>query len=176
MRFTDPESNLKQFSLKEGMSVADLGAGSGFYTLAAAKIVSGMNGKVYAIEVQKELLPRIKNEASKMGLSNVEVIWGNIEKLGGTKLRDSVVDAAIISNVLFQVEDKISFVKEVKRILKSGGRVLLIDWQDSFGHMGPHPDHVVSSRAAQELFERQGFSFDSKIEAGPQHYGMILRK
>ena len=69
------------------MHVADLGAGSGHYTLAAAKKV-GESGRVYAIEVQKDLLTRIKNLAQTEHINNVEVIWGDVENRGGTKLKD----------------------------------------------------------------------------------------
>ena len=173
--FTDPENNIKQFKLSEGMVVADLGAGSGFYTISASRAV-GDNGKIYAVEVQKELLPRIKDEAVKAHLSNVEVIWGNIEKMGGTKLREESVDAAIVSNTLFQLEDKSTFIEEVKRILKPAGKILVIDWSDSFGGMGPNPLNIMSPQSAQSLFEERGFVLEEKINAGEHHYGMIFRK
>ena len=157
------------------MIVADLGAGSGFYTIPSGRAV-GSNGKVYAVEVQKDLLSRIKDEAIKAHVSNVEVIWGNIEKIGGTKLRQGSVDAVIASNILFQLENKGTFVQEVKRILKPAGKVLVIDWSDSFGGMGPDPLSIMSSQSAQVLFEKEGFMLEEKINAGEHHYGMIFRK
>ena len=75
--FSDPENNIQQFALEPGMSVADLGSGAGFYALAAAKAVQNGNGKVYAIDVQKELLDRTAHEASQRGLSNVQIVWGD---------------------------------------------------------------------------------------------------
>ena len=62
MTFSDPQKNIQQFGLIEGMKVADLGAGSAAYTLATAKQV-GNSGRVYAVEVQKELISNIKNSA-----------------------------------------------------------------------------------------------------------------
>lgn len=175
MSFTDPENNIKQFKLGEGMIVADLGAGSGFYTIPAGRAV-GSSGKVYAIEVQKDFLSKIKNDATKAHVSNVEVIWGNIEKIGGTKLRGESVDAVIVSNTLFQLEDKTTLAQEVERIVKPGGKVLVIDWSDSFGGMGPDPLSIMSSQSAQTLFEKNGFTLEEKINAGEHHYGMIFRK
>ena len=157
------------------MKVADLGAGSAAYTLATAKQV-GNSGRVYAVEVQKELISNIKNSAIKQGLSNVEVIWGDIESLGGTKIQDQSLDAVIVSNVLFQAEDKKGLVEEVKRILKPKGRVLVVDWKESYRGMGPHPDHIMSEQSAKKLFEDGGFTSDRSISAGDHHYGFIVIK
>lgn len=175
MTFADPASTILELDLKEGDHVADLGAGSGFYTIAAAEKVRD-RGRVYALEVQKDLLTRIKAETEKAHLHNVDIMWTNIEKLGGTKLRERSIDAAIVSNVLFQIEDKPTFVLEVKRILKPGGKVLLIDWSDSFGGMGPKGDAVLTKEKALALFTPQSFKLEKDISAGAHHYGLILIK
>ena len=173
--FADPENNIKQFGLKEGSIVADLGAGSGFYTLAAAKAV-GASGKVYAIDIDSDLLKRIKDEAGNMNIKNVEIISGDLEKTGGTKLADESADAAIVSNILFQVSNKDALVKEARRILKTGGRVLVIDWKDSFGGLGPQKKAIVPMIAARDLFEIHDFKFEREISAGEHHYGIIFKK
>jgi len=175
MAFSDPKNNIKQFGLYDGQIVADLGAGMGAYSIEAAKEV-GESGRVYAVEVQKELLINIKNSAQQEGISNIEVIWGDVERNGKTKIRDSVVDAVIVSNILFQVEDSIGLIEEVKRILKSNGKVLVVDWEGSFNGTGPSPDHVVSYDTARALFEENGFSFVKNISAGDHHYGFIIVK
>ncbi|MDP2705285.1 MAG: methyltransferase domain-containing protein [Patescibacteria group bacterium] len=173
--FSDPEKNIEELGLMPGMHVADIGAGSGFYSLSAAKAV-GNNGKVYAIDVQKDLLSRIKNEAQRQHIKNLEVIWGNAEEQGGTKLRESSVDAAIVANLLFQIKNKEGLVKEIKRILKPKGRVLLVDWQDSFAGMGPQSGDVVLPDSSKELFEKGGLIFERRMGAGAQHYGFIFSK
>ena len=119
--FSDPQKNIAELGIIDGMKIVDLGAGSGFYTIECAKRV-GPKGRVYAVDVQQDLLNKIKNIASTSGLSNIEVIWGNIEKIGGTKLREAIADIVIISNTLFQVEkdDIENLSLETKRILKSG--------------------------------------------------------
>lgn len=175
MSFIDPKNNINQFELSRGMRVADLGAGSGFYTIEAAKIV-GSDGRVYAVDVQKELLDRIKISAHNEQLFNVEVIWGDIEKIGGTKLADSSIDAVVVSNILFQIEDKDNFLTEIRRILKPNGRILIVDWTSSFGGIGPAPEVVFTEEKAKELFERNRFSFVKNISAGDNHYGIIFRK
>lgn len=173
--FSDPQKNVQQFGLEAGTAVADLGAGAGFYTVAAARAV-GPQGRVYAVDVLKDMLERIKNEAARSGLTNIESLWGNIEKLGGTRLADASAEAALVCNALFQVEDKNALVLEVKRILKPKGRMLLVDWKESFYGMGPQPEHVVSEGIARALFEKAGFVFERAISAGAHHYGLIFKR
>ncbi len=173
--FAEPQRVIEQFDLQSGARVADFGAGGGAVALAAARAV-GDAGRVYAIEVQKELLPRLKNEARSARLHNLEVIWGDVEKPNGTHLKDSAADAVILSNILFQLADKAGTIKEAKRVLKHGGRALVIDWSGSFGRMGPDPAHVVTEQSARTLFEQNGFQFVKNINAGAHHYGLIFRK
>jgi ubiquinone/menaquinone biosynthesis C-methylase UbiE len=169
--FTDPVKNLKAFGLREDNIVADLGAGTGYYTLAAGALVR--RGKVYAVEVQKDFLDTIKSKVKEAHLNNVETLWGNVEKLGGTKIGDGIVDAVIASNILFQVEDKDGFIEELKRILKQKGRVLLIDWSESSIVKGTN---IISKDKARVMFEQKGFVLEREIDAGAYHYGMILIK
>jgi ubiquinone/menaquinone biosynthesis C-methylase UbiE len=173
--FSDPSHNVEQFDLQSGMTVADFGTGSGHYAFAAARAV-GDKGKVYAIDVQKTLLEKLKRDAVTLRIHNVEIIWADIEKHGATKLRDGSVDAAIIANLLFQVEKKDDFLTEVNRVLKPKGRVLVIDWHDSFGGMGPNHEHIISVSKAKSLFEAAGFVHERDIRAGEHHWGIILRK
>jgi ubiquinone/menaquinone biosynthesis C-methylase UbiE len=176
MPFASPSDIVVQFGLQPGDRVADLGAGSGEFTFAAQRAVGG-SGRVFAIEVQKELVPRIKNSAQGMNLPrNLEVIWGDVEEIGGSELRDGAVNGVIAANLLFQLEDRDNFVNEVNRILKPGGRVLLVDWSDSFGNTGPRPEDVVRARDAEALFERRGFTLERSIDAGDHHWAVVLRK
>lgn len=173
--FSNPKNNLEQFGLEKGMKVADLGVGAGFYALEAARIVDA-EGRVFCVDVQKELVAGVKQAAEKEGQSNVEAIWGDIEKPEGTKIKEGSIDAIIVSNVLFQVEDKEGFVDEVARILKPNGKVLVVDWTESFGGMGPHKNQVVTEDQAKSLFTARGFVIDKKIDAGDHHYGFIVKK
>ncbi len=171
--FSDPKENIEQFGLMPGMSVADFGSGSGFYSFELSKVV-GETGKVYAVDVQKDLLTKLKNQATHDHLSNIDIIWGDLEKLGGTKLRDYSMDAVMIGTVLFQVEHKDAVVKEVKRILKPSGRVLVVEWKDS--DLSFAPKNVLPLQICKELFRREGFVFEKEIRAGEHHYGLIFKK
>ncbi|HEV7702491.1 MAG TPA: class I SAM-dependent methyltransferase [Candidatus Paceibacterota bacterium] len=174
--FTDPVKNLKAFGLREDNIVADLGAGTGYYTLPAGAIVS--KGKVYAVEITKDFLTTIKNKVEEAHLNNVEILWGNVEVIGGTRIGDGILDAVIASNILFQVEDKSNFIEEIRRILKPHGKVLVIDWTvDSEGDSAAISlKGALPKERAFEMFEKKGFALDRDIDAGAHHYGMILVK
>ena len=175
MAFSEPAKNIEQLGIQEGSSVADLGAGSGFYSIAAAQAV-GPSGRVYAVDVQQDLLGRLKNMAHTSKIHNLEVVHGDIETLNGTRLREQSVEVVIVANVMFQLDHKDGLVDEVSRILKPGGRVLVVDWTDSFGGLGPQADMVFGQEDAKALFEKKGMSFVTGILAGDHHYGLIFRK
>lgn len=171
--FTDPKKNLKQLGLRETMIVADLGAGNGFYSIEAAKMVPF--GKVYAIEIVKDFLNAIRNKAKELKLNNLECIWGDVEAIDGTHLKDGIVDMVIASNIFSQVENKIKFINEIKRILKPQGKVLLIDWSTSFPQ-NSSLNKKVSREEVREFFEKKGFIFKKEIDAEESHYGIIFER
>ena len=173
--FSDPQKNIDQCEIASGMTIADLGAGSGFYTLEVARALHS-SGKVYAVDVQKDLLVRLKNTAQKQELHNVEVILGDLEVPGGTHIKDNSVDLVMVCNIMFQLVNKKAAITEIKRILASGGKVLVVDWKDSFGGIGPRKDHIFSPTDAENLFEAQGFSLYKEIQAGSHHYGFLYKK
>src|SRR6266481_2977562 len=103
--FSSPRENILQLGLREGMKVGDFGAGSGHYARAAAALV-GHGGKVYAIDVQEDVLKHLKLNTHDLHQRIIDAIWGDIEKAGGTHLRDGSLDAAIVANTFFQIENR----------------------------------------------------------------------
>lgn len=175
MPFSEPDQIVAQVGIPKGVQVADIGSGTGFYSFAAAQAV-GPNGKVFALDVQKDLLERLKTEATQRGLGNITTVWVDAEKPNGTRLRDDSINIVIAANVLFQIEDKEGFMQEVKRILSSDGMILVVDWMESFGGVGPHSDQVFNKTDAEQLFTSHGFSVAKTIEAGEHHYGLVFQK
>lgn len=173
--FSNPQKNLLQISVAKGAIVADLDCGIGHYALEVAKL-TGEHGEVYAIDINEELLKKIVNEAKKEKLKNLHVICANIEKRGGTTLKDSSVDLVIMANTFFAVSDKKGAIEEVKRILRPKGRILFVEWKDSFAGVGPHRDHVFKQDDAEKLFAEENLEIVNEIVAGDHHYGLVLRK
>lgn len=157
------------------MKVADFGAGSGAYVFAIAEQLAG-HGVVYAIDIQKDLLRRIANEAHHRHVHGVEVIWADLEVPGASKLADKSIDIVLISNALFQLEDKSAPFIEAKRILKPAGILGVIDWSESFGGLGPTAAHVVTREKARQLAEWAGFALVREFPAGAHHYGLVFKE
>lgn len=156
----------------EGMTVADFGSGAGFYTLVLARKV-GPYGRVFAIDIQPDFLRKIKNEATHEGLKNIDVIQGDLNMARGSGLVSASVDRIVIANTLFTLENIDAVVSEAKRVLKHDGKIAVIDWNESYGQIGPHKDHVVTKDEARESFEKAGFHLESFLDAGSHHYGML---
>lgn len=173
--FSNPEKILIQFGVSNGSVIADFGTGSGFYAFLLSNKV-GNSGKVYAIDVSKNMVRKISREIERQHINNLEVIWGDLESKSGSGLKAKSVDVVVVANTLFTISHKKIFVAEIKRVLRNKGRVLLVEWSDSFAGMGPHRDHIIEKEDARKLFEDEGLVFDRYIEdAGEHHYGMVFR-
>jgi len=174
--FSDPKKIIDQLMISAGQHIADFGAGSGAYTLAIAEKLKGnIESRIFAVDIQKDLLARIDTEAKDKHLSSVHVIWGDIEEEAGSRLKIDSIDAVLIANTLFQVEAPKEALKEAKRVLKPRGQLIIIDWSESFGNIGPTPENVITETIAKSLSEEVGFAFEKNINAGEHHYGCIMR-
>jgi ubiquinone/menaquinone biosynthesis C-methylase UbiE len=170
-----PHENVQQINIEPGMQVADLGCGSGFYAVAAGKM-AGEKGKVFAIDIQKHLLDTtVSSSAKQHHLMNVYPVWGNAERQNGTRLRDDSIDVILVVNTLFQIDDTEGIGTEAARIAKPDAQLLIVDWTDSHGGMGPAPDDVVEYDTAREVFELAGFEHVRDIDTGEHHYGFVMR-
>lgn len=173
--FTNPVETLESCAILASETIAEFGAGSGFIARAACACVP--KGQVFAIEIKRDIVTRLTRDAHEYGITNLHVLWGNIESIGGSHLSDESVSFVILSNVLFQVEDKNIAIREARRILSPGGRMLIIDWTESFNHMGPAPHHVFPQAMAEALVTHEKFSIlDHKVITGEHHYGILCKK
>lgn len=173
--FMDPAQTLSACNLLSTDTVADFGAGSGFVARAAAALVP--QGQVFAIEINRDIVARLTRETTDLKVTNLHVLWGDIEVVGGTQLKDESVHMVIMSNILFQLDDKAGALKEAKRVLLPTGRILIVDWSESFGGMGPAPHHVFEKKMAEELALRTGFTkLSESIPAGEHHYALLFKK
>ncbi len=173
--FLRPDSVLTAFGVNHGAHVADFGSGSGEYALRLANHV-GPRGRVYAIDINPMMLERLKYLSDIEKRNNIDIIRADLEMLNGTYLSDEMMDAGVASNILFQVEERGPFIAEMRRHLKPRARLLLVDWSDSFGNMGPHPEAVVPEMNARRMFEHSGFGFLRSLPAGDHHYALVFEK
>ena len=172
--FSTPSICLSQFNLEPGMVVADLGCGIGTYTFEIAERVGSL-GKVCAVDVQKVFIDKLANECKQKKLTNISVLWDDMDDQNGIALQTGSFDRVVIANALFQLEDILKFATEVKRILKPKGMALIVDWSQSHGGIGPAPQYVVTESRAREIFEKVGLYTVKSINAGEYHYGFVVQ-
>jgi len=173
--FVKPETVVRVLDILPGMKVADFGAGPGFYTIPIARRV-GPPGKVYALDIRKEVLEIIRSKAQGERLFNIETLRANLEAKEGSHLKENSMDLVMISNILFQIENKKNLAEEAFRIIKPSGRVVMVEWDENKKSFGPSLVHRVNRQAAEEFFLKAGFAFEKEFDAGENHYGLIFKK
>jgi len=174
MKFVIPEVVASQFHLREGDKVGDFGAGSGFFLKILSDLV-GPEGRVYACEIQKVLVEKLGDQARVQGLENIELLWCDLEETNGSKIQTDSLDAGIMVNTLFQFEERELAAAEIRRILRTGGKLMIVDWSETVPGLGPKPDRLLTKDDCTALFESHGFIFERDFPAGEHHYGLAFR-
>lgn len=172
VEFISPEQIINQVELKNDMTVAEFGCGSGNIVLTLAKKLK--EGKVYGLDVQEEPLSVLKGRARSERLFNIETIRCDLEKECGSTLPNEFVDIVLIPNLLFQVDEKKAVLKEAQRITKKGGQVLVVDWKKE-SSLGPKEGRV-SPEEVKMIAEELKLKLEKEFEMGNFHYGLIFRK
>ncbi len=155
-----PTKVIEELPLEEEMNVADFGCGSGGWVIPLAKKVK--RGKIYALDVLKEALSALKSKAEMEMAYNIRTMLCDVER--GTDLQSDYFELVIMSNLLFQVEDKDAVIEEGKRVLKKGGSLLVVD--SSF-------KEDVAEELIDEKIKSKGFQRVKKINAGERHFANL---
>jgi len=171
----NPKEVIKQLNLEHGMIVADLGCGTGFLTFEAAKMV-GIDGIVYAVDIQSHIISVIESGKKLYGLRNINAVMANLEILGSTGIEDSSVDFVFLATILYQVKKREEVIAEAKRIVKPQGRILIFDWRKQDISFGPNVERRISQDDVKRLAAQSKLKYIDEIEAGNFHFGLIFQK
>lgn len=170
--FLNPNDVLNQLKLKGDMIAADFGSGSGGWAIPLAKRLRF--GKVYAIDILEEPLSALKNKSEIEKVYNIETIHSNIETDQGSKLPDLSCDLILLTNLLFQVEDKEKIMAEAKRVLKKEGKILVVDWLPE-APQGPIEGRI-SATEVKKIAGNLKLKLEKEFQAGVYHYGLVFTK
>jgi len=170
--FLNPQQVLNQLKLEGQMIVADFGSGSGGWAIPLAKRLKF--GKVYAIDILEEPLSALKSKAEVEKVFNIETIRSNVEGKQGSKLPDSSCDLVLMTNLLFESEDKKQILAEGKRVLKKNGKILVVDWLPE-APQGPKKGRV-SAKEVKKIAKDLKLKLEKEFEAGVFHFGLVFTK
>lgn len=168
MEFLNPEQILNQLDLRPGLTAADFGSGSGGWTIPLAKKINP--GRVYAVDVQKEVLDALQTQATASQLHNIKAVAADLEQ--GSSLQTGLLDLVLLTNILFQVKNKAKLLSEAARVLKTGGQLLVVDWKPE-ASLGPTEGRLTVDQVKELL---PGFVLEREIPAGAYHWALLFRE
>lgn len=171
--FLRPEETVKQLNIKKDMNIADFGCGSGYFTLPLAKLAE--KGKIYALDILAETLESVRSRAKLEGILNIETKRCDLEVPSGSDLEDESVDMVLLGNILFQSSEKDAIIKEAERILKKGGKLIIIDWKAN-QPLGPPENLITSPEDIKKTIKEKGFGFEKDFPVDKYHWGMVFKK
>ncbi len=174
-QFFDPDQILKDVGIEEGMIIADFGAGNGYMAFSAAPLV-GSKGTVYALDVKKSVISHIRAEIKARSTSNIKLIWTNLEIFGANPIQDNSVDVVLIVNTLFQSQKHKEMLREAKRVTKSGGLIVIVDWKKESAPFGPPVDERVSIEKIKQIGYDMELNKIKEFSAGKYHFGIVFKK
>ena len=149
-----PEKILSCFGLRSGQRLADLGAGQGYFALKAAEML-GETGLVKAVEIIPERLQILRRQAEERGVAaRIQTILAEAERI---PLPDNDVDRALLANVLHELQDPLSYVRDTLRILVNGGEIWVIEWQKKETLLGPPSSERRTPEEWVTLLAQAGF-------------------
>lgn len=170
--FLDPNQVLDQIGLQESMVAADFGCGSGGWVIPLSRRLT--KGTIYAIDILKEPISSLRSRLKLEGISNVKIVESDLESENGSGLPPSICDLVLMTNLLFEVEDRPGVIKEGRRVLKNEGRILIVDWKKN-ALLGPSQGRI-SVEEVKKLLSSEGLKFEQELEAGEHHYGLVFQK
>lgn len=173
--FLVPEVIVDKFGITEGMKIADFGCGAGYFTILMAQ-KTGSTGMVYALDIQETALDNVRARAMVNNINNIETIRTNLEILGSSSLENGSQDSVMLHNVLYQSKKKSEIIREANRILKPGGKMVVIEWAKGAGGFGPPDDIRLDPIEIEDIAKKEGLSLQSDLDTGQFHFGLIFRK
>jgi ubiquinone/menaquinone biosynthesis C-methylase UbiE len=168
-----PGEIVAQLALDRGNNVADIGAGTGYFALPIAKAVAP--GLVYAVDLQPEMLKLLDQKLGAPGApDNLHLVEGDA---AATRLADGCCDVALLANMWHEIDEHAPVLREMARILKPRGRVVVLDWRPDVDRPpGPPLEHRIPADDVRDTLEKNGWSVLSNQQVGTYSYLVIAAR
>lgn len=165
------EEIIRSMQLAPSTVVADVGAGTGYYTFRIAQLVP--DGKVYAVEIQEELITKLNDKKKERSINNVEVIQGDTNT---TNLPVGVIDLALMVDVYHELSWPREIISSIARSLKAGGQLVLVEYKGEDPSIGIKPLHKTTVAQLSRELSSMGFRLERRVDSLPIQHFLVFRK
>jgi ubiquinone/menaquinone biosynthesis C-methylase UbiE len=167
-----PEGALDQMGVRKGMIVADIGAGTGYFSIRLARRV-GPAGRVYANDVQPEMLDRIRRKCEKVNIDNIETVLGSE---ADPKLPPGKMDLILMVDVYHEFSQPQRMLEALRTALKPDGRLVQLEYRKEDPTIPIRPDHKMSIAEVKTEVEAEGFKLEKVLDTLPRQHLFIFVK
>lgn len=176
-----PGATLQKLGIESGQLVAEIGCGSGYFALPAARIVDPE--PVYALDLDETLLNELDQVADQQNIKNVVPIHGDARNLASVLPRS--VDTLVVANTFHGVDEKPEFIEQAFDVINPGGNLIIINWHDQPRETttvldeprGPPTDVRMTPRETKEsVLSAVSFTFDREIDLPPYHFALVFNR
>ena len=166
-----PSKAIALLELAPDAVLADIGAGSGYYSFRIARKLP--RGKVVAVDIQPEMLDFLKAESVKQGVTNVQPHLGSIDDV---KLPPASIDAALMVDAYHEFDHPVEMLASLRSALKPKGRIYVLEYRAEDDNVPIKPHHKMTEAQARKEFEAAGFRFVTNKPDLPWQHLMIFEK
>jgi ubiquinone/menaquinone biosynthesis C-methylase UbiE len=172
VREEEPDIALDALKLTPGSVVADVGAGSGYMTIRMARLV-GPTGKVYANDIQPQMLDILRRRLERERITNVETVLGTFTD---PRLPTEALDLILMVDVYHEFGEPQAMLRRMRDALKPTGRLVLFEYRKEDPSIPIRPDHKMSVAEAKMEVEAEGFTLATVDQRLPRQHILVFTK
>jgi len=166
-----PGQLVSALALRPGQHVADLGAGTGYFSRYLSRAV-GPTGAVLAVDPEPNLVAYLRDRAEREGTANVVPVLASRDN---PRLPPGSVDVVLVVDTYHHIDARVAYFGALRGALRPGGRVAVVDWQKRPLPVGPEMDHKLAREQVVEEMGRAGYALVEEPNTLPYQYVLIFR-
>ncbi len=167
-----PDEVAQALELKNGAVVADIGAGTGYFSRRFAKTVAP-DGKVYAVDVARDILEYLKEQAAKQNIHNLEIV---VSRQDDPMLPTNSIDLAFFADTTHHIAKRVDYYRKLSQALKEHGRMAIIDYPPNGPNSPHHAEELVPRSQVISEAQEAGFRLVKDFQLLPRQYFLLFEK